>query len=82
MTQRNKAAGAADTSGSANIKPATDFEASGAMIEEGAKKRVDLGHPAVDDNPREGTTADMNRIDFNDPTLTQEEAVEANLKKG
>lgn len=66
----------------ANIKPATDFEASGAVIEKGAKDAVDMSHPAVDANPREGTTVDMNRIDFNDPSLSQREAVEKNLKEG
>lgn len=29
---------------------------------------VDLTHPAVDADPRANTTADQNRIDFNDPT--------------
>lgn len=68
----------------ANIAPATDFEASGAVIEPGAKKNVDMSHASVDDNPRKDTTADMNRIDFNEPSaLTPpEEAVEHNLKDG
>lgn len=79
-TTKNKVVPASDDSGSADIAPATDFEASGAVIEPGAKKRVDMKHPAVDDNPREGTTKDMNRIDFNDPTITDEEAVIENLK--
>ena len=66
----------------ANISPATDFAASGAVIEDGAKKNVDMGHASVDDNPRKDTTADMNRIDFNEPSaLTPpEEAVEKALK--
>ena len=63
----------------ATIAPATDFEASGAVIEPGAKAAVDMKHPAVDDNPRKGTSADSNRIDFNDPTKTDEEAVVDNL---
>lgn len=29
---------------------------------------VDMSHPAVDADPRANTTADQNRIDFNDPT--------------
>ena len=62
------------------MKAADDFEASGAVIEPDAKKAVDMKHPAVDSNPRAGTPADSNRIDFNDPTLSQSEAVEQNLK--
>lgn len=64
----------------ANPKPATDFEASGAVIEPATKRGVDMSHPAVDNNPRANTSADMNRIDFNDPTKSQKEAVEDNLK--
>jgi hypothetical protein len=41
---------------------------------------VDMMHPAVDADLRAGTTAEQNRIDFNDPTLSGAEAVEANLK--
>jgi len=82
MAVTKKTAAPASESKPANIAPATDFEASGATIEPGAKKSVDLKHPAVDDNPREHTTADMNRIDFNDPTKTPEEAVTDNLKNG
>lgn len=40
---------------------------------------VDPSHPAVDNDPRANTTADQNRIDFNDPTLTGQEAVTRNL---
>lgn len=64
----------------ANIAPATTFEASGAVIEPSVVSDVDMKHPAVDDNPRKGTSVDMNRIDFNDPTKTDQEAVEDNLK--
>lgn len=78
-TTKDTAAADRDVSGPADIAPATDFEASGAVIEPGAKKGVDLKHPAVDNNPREGTTKDMNRIDFNDPTISDQEAVEKNL---
>lgn len=92
MTVKKTAAGAATISKAAakpatdgekpaNLKPATDFEASGGVIEDGAKN-IDMSHPAVDSNPRENSTADMNRIDFNKPSgLTPpEEAVEENLK--
>ncbi|MBH9537521.1 hypothetical protein [Novosphingopyxis sp. YJ-S2-01] len=42
---------------------------------------VDMKHPAVDADPRAGTSAEQNKIDFNDPTLTSSEAVEKNLKE-
>lgn len=62
----------------ANIAPAKKIDTSGAPQQ--IVPDVDLSHPAVDNNPREGTTVDQNRIDFNDPTLNGAEAVEANLK--
>jgi hypothetical protein len=40
---------------------------------------VDLDHPAVDNDPRAGTSADQNRIDFNDPSLDGREVVEKSL---
>ncbi len=64
----------------AGIAGSDDLEASGAIIEDGAKEMVDMKHAAVDDNPRANTTVAMNQIDFNDPTLSMEEAVEGNLK--
>jgi hypothetical protein len=87
MAVTKKQAGArvvADDPKPADIAPATDFEASGAVIEPGAKKSVDMKHASVDDNPRKDTTADMNQIDFNEPSaLTPpEEAVEKALKDG
>lgn len=74
-----KKAGSARKATPAKIAPATTQEASGAVIEPSIAKLPD--HPAVDRNPREGTTADMNKIDFNDPTKSDEEAVIDNLKK-
>lgn len=68
-----------DHSGPANIPAATEFEPSGAPIQSTA---IDAEHPAVDANPRAGTTVDQNRIDFNDPTLSGEEAVKRNLGIG
>jgi hypothetical protein len=65
-----------DTSGAANIPAATEFAPSGAPVQ---TTDIDASHPAVDDNPRRDTTVDQNRIDFNDPTLTSQEAVEQNL---
>lgn len=60
--------------------PAKKMEASGALIEPAIVDGVDTGHPAIDDNPREGQPAEANRIDLNDPTLTDAEAVEKNLE--
>lgn len=63
-----------------DLKPATEVEASGAMIEPTIVERIDTSHPAVDNEPRKGAPKLSNQIDFNDPTLSQEEAVVANLK--
>jgi hypothetical protein len=63
----------------ASVAPATEFDPSGAPIQ--TSSDVDPSHPAVDDNPREDTTEDQNRIDFNDPTLSGSEAVQKNLDK-
>jgi hypothetical protein len=61
-----------------SAKPATTFSPSGAPNQ---TVGIDVDHPAVDNDPRKDTTADQNRIDFNDPELSEEEAVEKNLKK-
>lgn len=61
----------------ADPKPATTFSPSGAP--EQTVGDVDPAHPAVDNDPRAGTTADQNRIDFNDPSLSAAEAVAQNL---
>ena len=66
-----------DTSADANIKPAKTVDTSGAPQQ--IVPDVDLKHPAVDDNPRAGTTETQNRVDYNDPTLSGAEAVTANL---
>jgi hypothetical protein len=70
--------------GAEKLAPATNFAASGAVIEPAIVDRVDMNHPSVDSNPRSNSTPDMNRIDFNEPSaLTpQEEAVADNLKNG
>lgn len=77
---------AADAAGenADKLAKATDFEASGAVIEPTIVERVDMTHPSVDDNPRADSTPEMNQIDFNEPSaLTpQEEAVAQNLKNG
>lgn len=59
-------------------KPATSFAPSGAPEQTVAD--VDASNPAVDADPRANTSADQNRIDFNDPGLSSAEAVEKNLK--
>jgi hypothetical protein len=64
-----------------NLSPATKFDASGAIIEPEIVERVDLSHPAVDSSPRANSSVEMNQIDFNDPTISQEEAVAKNLKE-
>lgn len=73
-------AAAAEPSG-IGAAPAGKIEASGAIVEDAARKLIDVSHPAVDNNPRAGTTAHQNRIDFNDPELGEGEAVTANLDK-
>lgn len=67
----------------ADISPAgtEGIAASGAIVEPEVLSAVDVDHPAVDNNPREFTTERQNQIDFNDPTLTSEEAVQENLSK-
>ncbi len=55
------------------IPAAAEFEPSGAPLQ--IVPDVDPSHPAVDNDPRAATTADQNRIDFNDPNLTGAEAV-------
>jgi hypothetical protein len=69
-------AAALDTSKPAEIAPATDFSPSGAPRQ---VTDIDVAHPAVDNDPRAGTSVDQNRIDFNDPTIDGAEAVKRNL---
>jgi hypothetical protein len=66
-----------DTSGAANVAPAETFSPSGAPHQVTA---FDPEHPAVDNDPRASTTADMNRIDFNDPVLTGAEIAQQQLQ--
>lgn len=61
------------------LKPATEVAASGAMIEPEIVSRIDTKHPAVDDNPRAGQSKVANAIDFNDPTISGQEAVRQKL---
>ncbi|MCT7665673.1 hypothetical protein [Shinella kummerowiae] len=57
----------------ANIAPASEIDPSGAPVQ--SVPDVDLTHPAVDADPRKGTTVNQNRIDFNDPNKSGAEAV-------
>ncbi len=66
-----------ETGGDNGADPATEFDPSGAPDQVVAD--VDPSHPAVDNDPRANTTADQNRIDFNDPSLSGAEAVKRNL---
>lgn len=80
MTEKKPVAATKRSSAKDNgAKPATDFEPSGApnQVVEG----VDPSHPAIDNDPREKTTAGQNAIDLNDPTLSSDEAVEQNLSR-
>ena len=57
-----------DTHGVADPAPAVGLEeASGAIIEPAITDAVDVSHESIDANPREGTTAEQNAIDWNDP---------------
>lgn len=59
--------------------PAEAVEAAGAIMEPEVKEAIDVDHPAVDNNPRAGTTEAQNRIDFNDPTQNDRDAVQERL---
>ncbi len=71
-----KTADTKKASGTTDVKPASEFDPSGAPHQ---TAQVDPQHPALDANPREDTSADQNRIDLNDPKLTDEQAVAKNL---
>lgn len=73
--------GVSDTAGMTedNLTPASKVEASGAFIEPEIVERVDVDHPAVDNHPRKGQPKIANQIDFNDPHLDSQSAVEKNL---
>ncbi|WP_246751633.1 hypothetical protein [Rhizobium sp. ZX09] len=66
-----------DKNAPANISPATEFSPSGAPNQ--TVPDVDPAHVAVDADPRKGTSETQNRIDFNDPTISGQEAVSKNL---
>ncbi|NVD43480.1 hypothetical protein [Qipengyuania atrilutea] len=62
-----------------NVKPAETIDTAGAPQQ--IVPDVDMDHPAVDNDPRAGTSAEQNKIDFNDPDLSGSEAVAKNLKE-
>lgn len=64
-----------------DLTPATEMAASGAFIEPTIVDRIDTGHPAVDNEPRKGAPVIATMIEFNDPTISGQEAVERNLAK-
>jgi len=70
--------GVSDTAGTTEdtLTPATAVAASGAFIEPEIVERIDVEHPAVDNNPRKGQPKIANQIDFNDPHLDTQAAVE------
>lgn len=74
--------GVSDTAGMTEdtLTPATDMAASGAFIEPEIVSRIDVAHAAVDNNPRKGQPKLANQIDFNDPTMSVEDAVAHNLQ--
>ncbi len=49
----------------ANIPAATDFDPSGAPVQNSGN--IDADHMSVDNDPRAGTSKTQNQIDFNDP---------------
>jgi hypothetical protein len=73
---KNDAAPAAKNDEADTLAPATEFAASGAVIEPEIVERVDMEHLSVDSNPRERSTPAMNSIDFNNPSalVSQEES--------
>lgn len=77
MTGKPKTGAEEAAAKTADIAAATTIDTSGAPQQ--IVPDVDLSHPAVDADPRAGTSVEQNKIDFNDPTLTDVEAVERNL---
>ena len=57
-----------ENSAIANPSPATEMESpSGAFVEPEIKQAIPVDHPAIDNNPRQGTSGIQNGQDFNDP---------------
>ena len=66
-----------ETSKPADLAAASEFSTSGAARQ---LTDIDVGHPAVDNDPRANTTETMNRIDFNDPGKSGRDVVDDALK--
>lgn len=64
----------------ADLAPADTIDTAGAPQQ--IVPDVDMSHPAVDADPRAGTTVAQNQIDFNDPNRDGREVVEEALAKG
>ncbi len=60
------------------VTDAAGFSPSGAPRQPG---NFDPAHPAIDNNPRAGTSIAQNKIDMNDPGLSMEDAVVKNLRE-
>lgn len=56
-----------------NVDAATTIDTSGSPQQ--IVPGVDMDHPAVDNDPRKGTSDEQNQIDFNDPTISGADAV-------
>ncbi len=67
---------ASKSAGNVSSASASQFEASGAPAQTAG---IPAGHAALDTDPRADTSADQNRIDFNDPNKSGSEAVAENL---
>lgn len=79
MDKSSTAAKTANKTAADNGVPAAEmFDPAGAPVQ--IVPDVDPSHPAVDADPRANTTAEQNRIDFNDPTISGAEAVERSLR--
>lgn len=57
-----------ESSAVTNPAPATEMQPSGAFVEPEILQAVDVDHPSVENNPRFGTSAVQNGVDWNDPT--------------
>ena len=70
LATHGSAVGSAPPASSAIADPApgtTMNPGSGAFVEPAILASVDVDHPAVENNPRAGTTAVQNGVDWNDP---------------
>lgn len=87
MTVTKKTAGAATLAKTAPAPQGSDSTQSGvaaasAFEPSGAPDQVpsiDVDHPAVDNDPRANSTAEMNQIDFNDPSKAAGDVVAEQL---